>query len=442
MNILVTNNHLDTFGGSESYTYTLIQELLNLNFNVEYFTFNTGVTSDLIERNLKAKFMSKNSYDVVFANHINCVEYLRFQLDNKTKIIQTCHGIFPDLEQPSQYADGYVSISEEVKNHLQKKKIDSILINNGVDCVRFNEYNKINPKIQTILSLCHSEKANILLKKVCSQLNIKLTCLNKHENPKWNVEDLINKSDLVIGLGRSVYEAMSCGRPVIVFDNRNYFNHYGDGYIDKRNFEKSLKNNCSGRAFERKFSADELINEIKKYNVDDGAIMREIALQKLNIKNQTQLYLNYSESVTLKKNNLDDLKLKVLNKVYNIDVNYSYFLSATSFIDRLSLKERQKIQLSIKKMFQQIETISMINTQILWEKNQNLELIKSKDWFEKQNLELTKSKDWLEKQNLELTKSKDWLEKQNLAPIRNKNYKFIFFLKKIPQYLKFSKCDL
>ena len=38
----------------------------------------------------------------------------------------------------------------------------------------------------------------------------------------FNIEDKINEADLVVGIGRSLLDAMSCGRPVVSFDDRIY----------------------------------------------------------------------------------------------------------------------------------------------------------------------------------------------------------------------------
>jgi hypothetical protein len=67
MNILVANNHLSQTGGTENYTYAIIVELVKLGHQVEYFTFEKGMVSDMIE-NLGVKFRSKKIYDLIIAN--------------------------------------------------------------------------------------------------------------------------------------------------------------------------------------------------------------------------------------------------------------------------------------------------------------------------------------------------------------------------------------
>src|SRR5690606_19581330 len=109
--ILIATNHLESVGGSELYTYDLIKALSELaGIEVEYFTFDKGLISDKIEGELKIPFMSKKKYDLIFANHNTTVR----ELFSRAPIIQICHGVLPELEQPSPLADFHVSISEEV----------------------------------------------------------------------------------------------------------------------------------------------------------------------------------------------------------------------------------------------------------------------------------------------------------------------------------------
>ena len=75
-NILIANHQLKFVGGSETFTYTLIEALKNKGYSVEYFTFFKGITSDKIEQNLSVNFMSKKRYDLILANHYTCVRYL------------------------------------------------------------------------------------------------------------------------------------------------------------------------------------------------------------------------------------------------------------------------------------------------------------------------------------------------------------------------------
>jgi glycosyltransferase involved in cell wall biosynthesis len=292
ISILVATNHLECIGGTETYTYAILKELSKRNYNVEYFTFRKGFFSEKIENELGINFMSKKRYELILTNHVSCVNHL-YKLGFT---IQTCHGIFSEIENPSLFANAYVSISQEVQEHLLNKGCASKLIYNGIDTDRFLPKKELNDELKTVLSLSQSIEFNDCLQSACSKLNINLICFNKFKNPVFEIEEEINKADAVFALGRSAYESMACGRPVIVFDKRSYFQPLGDGYI-ANNLVSSLKNNCSGRFFKLEVTEENLIRELKKYNKNDGKIFRNFALENLKISDAIDSYLNYYENL-------------------------------------------------------------------------------------------------------------------------------------------------
>lgn len=287
MRILVATSSLQNTGGTECYTYALINELKNTGNDVEYFTFQLGKVSEEIEK-LGVKFRSHIFYDLILANHYNVVDHLY----KRGYIIQTCHGIQISTEQPSPKADAFVSITNEVSNYLYSKGYPSIIIKNGIDCNRFFPKNPIHKQLTSVLSLCQSSEANDIVKKACSTLGIHFEKANKYEENNWNIEETINQSDLIVGIGRSAYDAMACGRAVIAFDIRNYSSNFGDGYLDANNIDTSIKYNCSGRATHTVYDVQKLINELKKYKARDGLFLRNYALSNLNIETVAKKYIS------------------------------------------------------------------------------------------------------------------------------------------------------
>jgi len=104
----------------------------------------------------------------------------------------------------------------------------------------------------------------------------------------------------VVSLGRGCYEAMACGRPVVIFDKRRYQTQMGDGYVTAENFGDFVRNNCSGRYSKKEFTIEELADEFRKYNSADGASLREIAVQELNIETQVKKILEFCKPFTRK----------------------------------------------------------------------------------------------------------------------------------------------
>ena len=297
MKILLGTHYLDKTGGTESYTYALAMELKRLGHDVEHFAIVRGQVSALLEEN-GVPFMQSPHYDLILANHITVIALIR----SLGYTIQTCHGVIPELEQPSPFADAHVAVSEEVKAHLKEFGFASIVIHNGIDCERFCPKNPVSDKLSTVLSLSQSETANDFIRGCCEKMGVKFLKCNKYTDNVWNIEDVICQADLVVGLGRSAYDAMACGRCVLVYDFREYMNEFlGDGMLTPKNFGKAMSHNCSGRSSRLKYDETSFIAEMQKYSPQLAAWSRKYALENLNIKNAAGKYLDYYEKNHAKK---------------------------------------------------------------------------------------------------------------------------------------------
>ena len=320
MNILVANNHLDTFGGTEKFTYALIEELsVRERLHVEYFTLRKGEVSDKIENVLSVKFMSMDKYDLILANHNSTVERI---WNRGGLVIQTIHGLFNFIEKPSVFADRFVSISEEISVELSKRDIPSIVINNGINFSNIKR-SPLNNQVKKLVSLSQSNIANNKIAIACKNLNIEFIRLDKFKDKVWNVYEVIKSADIAVGLGRSAYDAMACGRPVIVYDEREYNGSKADGYLPDNLFG-SIKNNCSGRYYNKKFEVEDIENEILKYKITDGDILYNFSREHLNIEISVDRYLDYYKTMqktlsSVKKYNIVRAikKIRVLHPFLN-----------------------------------------------------------------------------------------------------------------------------
>ena len=281
--VLLATNHLDRLGGSETWTYTMAKEFERRGWKVEVFTLQNGEMAD----RLPIVETPTGEYDLILINHTTCLEALK---DVRGKKIFTSHGIYPNIEQPQKGADEYVAISEEVSKHMENKGFKNTIIRNGIDCDRFKPKKKINKKAERVLCMCQGEEAKENVKKACEELGLKYDDTFERV---WNVEDKINKADIVFTLGRGAYESMACGRAVIVYDSRPYSPFKtADGIVTRTNAKKLAEANFSGRTNKLNWTVADIKREIKKYKQTMGEDNRKIALTSFNVKKQAEKYIN------------------------------------------------------------------------------------------------------------------------------------------------------
>lgn len=281
MKILITNEFLDLFGGSEAWCYAIASELKRRQYDVFIYTPLKGKIYKEFEK-LGILFSNTGHFDLILDNH-NLIKNFTSDV-----IIHTCHGITP-LGQPIKNNN---IINVAVSEGIGKKWGVNKIITNGIDTNRFFPITKPRKKLQKILSLCKSDTANDILKIICNDINVDLEIMYGKEI--FNIENKINESDLVIGVGRSLLDAMSCGRPVISFDDRFYFKTrmLGYGYITPDKFDKYIKDSFTGNAEQKTLTKLDLVKEIVlKYNPNDGEINRKFILENYNISKTVDEYL-------------------------------------------------------------------------------------------------------------------------------------------------------
>jgi len=304
MNILVANGSLSGVDGSINYSYAIIKELIRRGHTVDGFAYSReDGTCFLTEEKLLADGVPlyintspKEEYDLILSSG----NVTLYNLEHvKGFHIQTIHGAHVEEEQPNDIADAFVCISEESQRNVTSLGYDSIIIPNGIDTNRFNSTTPINTKLKSVLSLSQSTNLNNRLKKIFDSLNINFIYHHKKENPIFNIEDKINEVDMVISIGRGVYESMSCGRVVFILDDRGYVNSgsIGDGIVTEKNINYFIKNNCSGRYSNKLFTDDDIINELSNYDYRLGEFGRNYINNNLTIENSVDKYLELYEQL-------------------------------------------------------------------------------------------------------------------------------------------------
>lgn len=270
MKILITNQQLNGYTGSETWTYAMVKEL-EKKHDITVMTEHLGVMSDRLE-NVITEY--KGDYDLAIVNH------LYNKLPKELFKIFTSHSLIYDIEKFPD-CEYKVGVTEAVAR-------DNTVIRNGIDCERFKQTNT-NEKLKNILYLSNTDYQGGLdfVKEACEGYN--LTWI---EENRFDIENLIDKADLVISLGRGALEAMASGKNVIYGDLRNDFmtEFRGGGMITSETYEDFKTGEWQ---IDRKvMTINGLRNELKKYNPEFGRFNREMILKDFNIIKTAQQYLD------------------------------------------------------------------------------------------------------------------------------------------------------
>lgn len=225
---------------------------------------------------------------------ITCQQTATMFFLNKCKVLQLLNSKFTSLEYPVSGAL-HISVSHEIRDFVKQKfGEETQVILNGIDLDRYKPNGKLN-NIPRVLSICQGNDK--LLEQACNEFGLEFKSVPKNVGGRiWNVEDLIKDSDIVVGIGRSAYVGMACGKCVISWDNRNLNPNTGCGYIEPNRFFDYAVTNFTGRGFEPIDTVDKLKNELTKYNPEDGMLLRKIAEQHLNADINARICMSILEN--------------------------------------------------------------------------------------------------------------------------------------------------
>lgn len=225
-------------------------------------------------------------YELILANHNDIfrplISFSGFKVLNS-------HSTFLPLERLTPGADAYVAVSEEIRKIEEARGFSPTVIMNPIDFERF-PLKPVSEKLGKVLYLTPGGLAQREIVSCCEELGLELIV---PEKPVFGVENLIEKADLVIGIGRCLLEAMAMGRNVISADHRHWMPAFqGGGMVTEENFEDLRPTNFSGRDKPIVFRKGRLKEELLKYDPKRGERLRELIRPHCEVKNVINQYID------------------------------------------------------------------------------------------------------------------------------------------------------
>ena len=116
-----------------------------------------------------------------------------------------------------------------------------------------------------------------------SALGVEIVQVGHRTRPTLHPEDDIAAADIVVGKGRAILEAMSCGRPAYVFDA------YGsDGWVTADTYPAIEADSIGGQAFPEVIDAARLRDDLAAYDPAMGHVNRTLVLKHHQARTHAQ----------------------------------------------------------------------------------------------------------------------------------------------------------
>lgn len=334
MKILITNQHLVHYAGTELYVYTLGGELQRQGHDVVVFSPLLGeVAARIREAGIRVvddlEEISSERFDVIHGHHRRPT-LLAFCFFPFIPLVYVSHGFLPRVlpfegpPEPPVVVERYVAVSEEAKANLVDNSTiserDIEVVANPVDVERFEPQEEISQALRKVLLISSNKNKaqKELVEQACSGLGLDLEIMG-WEKRVWNVEDYVNEADLVVSLGRGAMEGLACGRAVVVCGGKGC-----DGMITEGSIDDLLETNLSGRRYGRPATVETLIDEFQKYDPRTQRVNRRLALERFDSRRQARklvgIYQEAIENFPRKEASLTPGRKIGLYKSYLIDL--------------------------------------------------------------------------------------------------------------------------
>jgi len=331
MKILLGNNTLDWLAGSEMWTLTLATELKKLGHDVTAFSPQLGFIATKLEAagvkcvkeiagqqggvkpfNFVLEEEDKGDYDVIVCAHHEITKHLKSKLPD-TPIIAVVHGImhkhpetgeiFPEHPVTEFKVDQYLAVSEEVQDLLlQVYGIQAKLLRNffDLDRFKFKKKSKMPAKPKTIMVNSNywgvQDPINQIIKEVADHYDAQFIGVGANFQPTFEVELVLEKADIIFGMGRSVLEGVCMGKIGVVHGR------WGTGgVINPESYKKLRMTNFSGREWKGQNDlkpSQEIIAQIDEaWNLKTINGMRAIMEKEHNVKVAAKQIIEMAEGL-------------------------------------------------------------------------------------------------------------------------------------------------
>ena len=288
LSILLATNHLFGFTGSEITLLTIANCLSERGHSVSVYAKYidprfTQLFNGVAQVHTDLNSLSRQRLEAAYVQHQTTALELRHRFP-RLPMVMASLGVLPFLEQPPMVdlnIHRYLAISEEVSNNLIRNGVDDSAITifrNIVDSRKFRPASAVRQRPQSafIYSYKMDPEKIATVMKACGALDIR--CRHIGEKPgAIHQDDLasrLNEADIVFTLGRGAIETMMCGRIPIIFDYLG-----GDGMVTPENVRELMTCNFSGRLYGKNYCVEEMIDEIKRYDPGNAAVLRRTAIE-------------------------------------------------------------------------------------------------------------------------------------------------------------------
>lgn len=286
MKVLFATHSLARAGGSETYLLTAALAVQRLGHEVGVFTLEPGEMSGLAGRSGLRVAVSEEQLDSGYDSIVvqdGATSYALAERFPSVRQLFVAHTADYALQYPPQLSGAVgavVALNDRVGRRLEGLAHcpQLIRLRQPIDTRRFVPVSRLPslPARLTVLSNYLQGERLEIVRRAAHDLGMSFAVVGGAEGGESTLspEDTLSRSDVVLGCGRSVLEAMACGRAVYVFG------HLGvDGWVTPETYAALEEDGFAGLGSRQVTNADELRADLGGYEAAMGLANQSLAVR-------------------------------------------------------------------------------------------------------------------------------------------------------------------
>jgi len=292
VHIVLATDALAAVGGSETYLYTVAGNLVRLGHRVTAHANRHGRMTDVFrELGVEVVFEDglPDSCDGVLVQDVGMAYSLAERWPDRPQVF-VCHSALFDAQLPPTVpVPGSVVVTLSDRNgdriRAMPGEYEIVRLRQPIDSVRLAPRGGPRERPRTALLLGNYLAGDGLATIVdaWSPAKVEIVQVGNLTQPTLDVASAIADADIVVGKGRAILDAMSCGRPAFLYDAFG-----SDGWVTAATYDALEADAFAGQSSPRVMGADDLRAALDEYDPAMGHVNRELVLKHHQDRKHTE----------------------------------------------------------------------------------------------------------------------------------------------------------
>jgi hypothetical protein len=281
MRLLLATNHLG-LGGSESYLLTVAEQLDRLGHEVPVFSPELDRGADVAEER-RIEVIGEGELDREFDAALVQDASVSYTVADRCPAVPqlfVAHSAKFDLQAPPQLPGPVglvVVLNDRVAARMRSYalELDVVRLRQPIDTEHFTPHAPLPEVARSALLLSNTQNDDriAMLERACAEAGLELRRVGGLSGQVNDIRPAVADAEVVIGYGRSILEAMACGRAAYVYDWKG-----GDGWITPDSYPGIEADGFAGSADRTIADAPQLVEDLRGYSASMGPVNHDLVM--------------------------------------------------------------------------------------------------------------------------------------------------------------------